>query len=139
MTLVRKERMGLDWMLPERWWRMFDVDADVGRWMRVEEFREDGTLVVRAELPDIDPERDVEVEVRDGVLHIRASRTQHEEHRDKEGYRSEFRYGNMERDLLLPPGVDGTGIAATYKDGVLEVRVPVPTESGPTKVTVARA
>jgi len=46
-----------------RWWEAGDL-------IRVEEFREDGTLVIRAGLPGIDPGKDVELTVSDGVLHI---------------------------------------------------------------------
>jgi HSP20 family protein len=140
MTLMRRERMGLEWTWPERWRRMFDLDADLGGWLRVEEFQDGDTLVVRAELPEIDPDKDVEVTMSDGMLHIRAHRTERSEHKDKEGYRSEFRYGSFERDVLLPSGVEDTDVAATYKDGVLEVRVPVPPapKDTTTKVTVTR-
>ena len=141
MTLMRRERMGLEWTWPERWRRMFDLDADLGGWLRVEEFQDGDTRVVRAELPEIDPDKDVEVTVSDGMLHIRAHRTARSEHKDKDGYRSEFRYGSFERDVLLPSGVEETAVAASYKDGVLEIRVPMPPapkETG-TKVTVTRS
>ena len=140
MTLMRRERMGLEWTWPERWRRMFDLDADLGGWLRVEEFQDGDTLVVRAELPEVDPDKDVEVTMSDGMLHIRARRTASSEHKDKEGYRSEFRYGAFERDVLLPPGVEEAQVAATYKDGVLEVRVPMPPapKETTTKVTVTR-
>jgi len=141
MTLMRRDRMGLEWTWPERWRRMFDLDADLGGWLRVEEFQDGDTLVVRAELPEIDPDKDVEVTISDGMLHIRAHRTERAEHKDREGYRSEFRYGSFERDVLLPSGVEDSDVAATYKDGVLEVRVSVPPapKESTTKVTVTRA
>ena len=141
MTLMRRDRMGLEWTWPERWRRMFDLDADLGGWLRVEEFQDGDTLVVRAELPEIDPDKDVEVTMSDGMLHIRAHRTERSEYKDKEGYRSEFRYGSFERDVLLPTGVEGADVAASYKDGVLEVRVPMPPapKDPTTKVTVTRA
>ncbi|HXX90999.1 MAG TPA: Hsp20/alpha crystallin family protein [Acidimicrobiales bacterium] len=137
---MRRDRMGLDWTLPERWRRMFDFDADLGGWLRVEEFKDGDAMVVRAELPDVDPDKDVEVTVSEGMLHIRAQRSAREEHKDKEGYRSEFRYGSFERDILLPKGVEDADVVATYKDGVLEVRVPLPAvpKETTTKVTVRR-
>ena len=66
-----------------------------------------------------------------------AQRTASSEHKGKEGYRSEFRYGSFERDVLLPPGVEETDVAATYTDGILEVRVPMPTEAEETATKVA--
>lgn len=114
--------------LPGR--RSFDLE----RIMRCEEYREPGRLVVRAELPGIDPERDVEVTVGDGLLRIRAHRR--EERRDRR--RSEFFYGEMIRTLLLPVGFDEEGIGATYKDGILEVEIPVSAPSPTTTVPVIR-
>jgi HSP20 family molecular chaperone IbpA len=49
--------------------RFFEEDD-----MRVEEFVDDDKLVVRAEIPGIDPDRDVEVDVQDHSLRIRAER-----------------------------------------------------------------
>jgi HSP20 family protein len=110
-------------------WRWFDEmfwDADGNKLIKVEEFTEHHTLVVRAELPGIDPEKDVEVRVEGGVLHIGASREASEEKTDRKFYRKEFRYGSFVRSLPLPEGVDGTSVSATYTDGILEVRVPTP-------------
>ena len=107
--------------------------------IRLETYLEDGTLVVRAELPGIDPDKDLDVEVRDDVLTIRAERQ--ETHREElpEGYRSEFRYGSSARRILLPEGAVVDDVKATYADGVLEVRVPVSTEERtPAKVPITR-
>jgi HSP20 family protein len=68
----------------------------------VEEFHDGDTLVVRAELPDIDPDKDVEVTTTDGVVRIHAHREQKSDHQEKRGYRSEFRYGDYKRDIALP-------------------------------------
>ena len=93
--------------------------------MRVEEYQEGSTLVVKAEMPGIDPEQDVDISVSDGVLHIRVEREERTEHKEKSGYRTEFRYGSFARDIALPNGSKDTDVSATYRDGVLEVRVPV--------------
>ena len=99
-----------------------DVTEDV---LRVEEYRENGTLVIRADMPGIDPAKDVEVTVKDGVLHIMAERKEEEETEEKDFYRHELRYGTFTRDLPMPEGASEEDVKATYKDGVLEVRVPV--------------
>lgn len=95
--------------------------------MKVEEFVEDGTCVIRAELPGIDPDRDVEIGVTaDGILHLRAERQERSDDDRPDGYRSEFSYGLLERSLRLPPGTTSDDVTAAYKDGILEVRVPAP-------------
>jgi HSP20 family protein len=138
MTLTRWDRSGLDW--PERWRRWFDLDLEPEGWLRVEEVHEDGTLVVRAELPGVDPDKDVEVSVSEGMLHISAKREERTKEEGKSRYRSEFRYGAFSRDLALPSDVDKDAIKADYKDGILEVRVPWPkeVEAKSAKVPISR-
>ena len=107
--------------------------------IRVEEFREDGTLVVRADLPGIDPEKDVELTVSDGMLHIRAERRE-EEKREEKGYlRQELRYGSLSRTLPLPEGVTESDITATYKDGILEIRIPAPKHEPGKQIPISKA
>ncbi|WP_211880628.1 Hsp20/alpha crystallin family protein [Pseudarthrobacter albicanus] len=94
--------------------------------MKVEQFLDGSTLVVRAEVPGIDPDQDVDVSVSEGMLHIKAERQEKSEHKSKSGYRSEFRYGSFSRSIALPAGAKEEDVTATYKDGVLEVRAPAP-------------
>lgn len=93
--------------------------------LRVEEFRENGDLVVRCEMPGIDPDEDVEITVRDQMLRIQAERSQEERRETAGGYRSEFHYGSFGRVIPLPPGAKESDVKAEYRDGILEVRVPV--------------
>jgi len=93
-----------------------------GQAFRVEDYTEDGTYVVRAELPGLDPERDVEVSASSGVLTVHAERREE----TKEDRHSEFRYGSLSRSISLPDGADPDNITAKYGNGILEVRVPVP-------------
>ena len=130
MSLVKRERA--EW--PELFRRLFDVDLDT-KWMRVEEYRDGDELVIRAELPDVDPDHDVEITISDGMLHIEAHREERSEHKDKGSYRSEFRYGSFSRSLPLPAGTPDDAVKAGYHDGVLEIRVPAPPEVK-TEVTV---
>lgn len=118
--LLRRE--GLELLEPLR--RLLEGEAEAS-WPRVEEYRDGNTVVIRAELPGIDPDRDVELTVADDLLHLRAERRERSEHKDRSSYRSEFRYGSFTRSLPLPPGCRDEDISASYLDGVLEVRVPV--------------
>ncbi len=107
--------------------------------IRVDEFRDGSTEVIRAELPGIDPAKDVELTVADGVLRIRAERRIEEKSEDKGYTRHEMRYGSLTRTLPLPEGVRENDISASYKDGILEVRVPLaeqPARSEPTKIAI---
>ncbi len=119
-------RRGGDMLDPIR--RFLEGDWQ-GQSIRVEEFVDGQTRVVRAELPDVDPDRDIEVSVSNGVLTIRAERSEKTEHKIKDGYRSEFRYGSFTRSVPLSPNVRQEDVRASYKDGVLEVRTPIPAET----------
>ncbi|HET7762889.1 MAG TPA: Hsp20/alpha crystallin family protein [Phycicoccus sp.] len=109
--------------------------------MKLEEFVEDDTVVIRAELPGIDPDEDVDITVEDGMLHLTATREEHSEEERPEGFRSEFHYGSLQRSIQLPEGANVDDITASYKDGILEVRVPAPAEvEKPTaKIAITRS
>jgi len=88
---------------------------------RLEDAMRDNRYVIRAELPGLDPENDIEVTVDGRSLTIRAERRQ----QDNEPYRSEFRYGSLARVVRLPARVGAADVTARYDKGVLEVSVPV--------------
>ncbi len=118
-------------------WRDWPAEAKL---MKVEEFVEDGTYVIRAEVPGIDPEKDVDLTVADGVLHLTATREERSEEERPDGYRTEFHYGSLRRSIRLPEGASADDITASYSDGILEVRIPAPKEvEKPTaKIAVTR-
>ena len=91
-----------------------------GQVFRLEESVQDDRYVIRADLPGLDPENDIDVTVDGRILTIRAERRQ----QDKGSYRSEFRYGSLTRAVRLPAGVDPADVTARYDKGVLEVSVP---------------
>ena len=85
-----------------------------GRPFRVEDCVRDGAYVLRAELPGIDPDKDVEITVEGTTLAIRAERR--EEH--TEPHRCKFRYGSLVRSVTLPAGADTEHITASYNKGI---------------------
>jgi HSP20 family protein len=87
--------------------------------MRMEEHVANGRYVVRAELPGVDPAKDMEVSVAKGILTVRAERRE-----DMQGqHRSEFRYGTFSRHIPLPVTANTHDIKATYHWGILEVSI----------------
>jgi len=143
MSLIHRNRSDVDWPdlfgarmfdVPATWKDLFD-DTD----MKVEEFRDGDTLVVRAEMPGIDPDKDVEITVSDGMLHLSAERRSETKTEDAKGYRSEFRYGSFSRSVRLPAGAGEEDVKATYDDGILEVRIPIDEKSnGAKKIPISR-
>jgi len=91
-------------------------------YVRVEDYIENDTYVLRAELPGVDPEKDIELEVDAGTLTVRGEGR--EEEKDKRHH--ELHYGAFSRTVQLPRGVRAEDVKASYDNGVLEVRVPCP-------------
>ncbi len=92
-----------------------------GQVFRLEETIRDECYVIRAELPGLDPENDIEITVDGRILTIRAERRQ----QDSGPHRSEFRYGSLTRAVRLPARVDAADVTARYEKGVLEISIPV--------------
>src|SRR5215210_713194 len=86
-------------------------------------------MVVKAEVPGIDPEKDVDITLAGNELQIEVRHEEKSGHKDKQGYRSEFRYDTFSRTMTLPGPVNESDIRASYTDGVLEVPVPVPNQA----------
>lgn len=110
--------------------------SELLHYIPVETFTKDGQYVVRADLPGVDPDKDIEVKVDGDVLTIHGERRS-EEH--DQGH-SEVRYGSFTRSMRLPKGASASEVVARYDAGVLEVTVPMkeaPAE--PIKVAVQRA
>jgi HSP20 family protein len=98
--------------------------------------RDGPNLVVRAEMPGLDPDKDVELSVSDGVLWLDGHH-QDENRSEENGYvRHEVRYGAFSRSFPLPDGVTASDIHATYKDGVLEIRIPAPEPRSVSKIPI---
>lgn len=98
-------------------------------------FEENGTLVVKAELPGV-PKDDVNVSLEGNRLVIRAENRVEDRSEEKEYVRIERRHGRFERVLTLPEGLDLDNVAATMKDGVLEVRIPKSSTEGARTITI---
>lgn len=136
----------LDRMVGE-WLRMFPARSPLALsreempvdLVQVDEYYEDGDLVIRAELPGIDPEEDVALTVADGMLHIRAERRQEETTEERDYVRKELRYGAFARSLTLPEVVTEDDISASYRDGILEIHVPAPSPGPAKRIPVSKS
>lgn len=93
-------------------------------------------LVLKADLPGIDP-KDVEINVENDTLSLRGERKYEKDVKEKDYRRLERAYGSFVRSFTLPGTVDSEKIAAEYKNGVLEIKLPKRAEAKPKQIKVA--
>jgi HSP20 family protein len=102
---------------------------------RIEVEQRGGDLVVRADLPGLKAE-DINVTVDRGMLTISGERRQ-ENREEREGFiRSEVSYGTFYRTIPLPEGADENRVEATFRNGVLEITIPLSEREQGRKVQV---
>jgi HSP20 family protein len=92
--------------------------------LAIESFVKDGTLVVRADAPGLDP-KDIEISVLHDVLTIKGERKTEKEVKKEDYLRREVSYGAFERQLSLPEGAAADKVKASFKNGVVEVTIPL--------------
>ena len=100
--------------------------------IRLEDHLTDTEYTIRAELPGLDPEKDVQLSVARGFLTVRAERKEQAQSK----HRSEFKYGMFERTVQLPETADADKVRAHYKDGILEITVPLKARPEPKKIAI---
>ncbi|MFO1076209.1 MAG: Hsp20/alpha crystallin family protein [Planctomycetota bacterium] len=132
LTPFRRRNLGLAETGPfDRWLReFFDEDNRNesrfdSRFLPVANIAEtEKDWVVSMELPGMN-ENEVEVRVSGNYLVVSGERKQEKETKDKQYHRIESSYGMFERRFELPTDVrmDAEGVKATFKNGMLEVRV----------------
>lgn len=116
-------------------WLDADLPLRAGHLIRMEDHRTETEYQLRAELPGLNPERDIRVRIADGVLRIDAQRREPEPAKD----RSEFRYGALHRSVRLPVGADEARVSATYDRGILRISIPLRAARARRAIPVSRA
>jgi HSP20 family protein len=92
-------------------------------------------IVLKAELPEMKRD-DIAVTFENGVLTIEGERKAEHESRGERAHRIERQYGAFSRSFTLPATADASKIHATFKDGVLTIRVPQRDEAKPKQIDV---
>ena len=124
--------------LRTRFDRLFDewLDGRERAWTpAIDVVREDGHLVVRADLPGLKPE-EVKIEVEDDILTVSGEHRESKVEKDKRYVRRERRYGSFSRSMTLPKGITAKDIKARTHNGVVEVTIPLPKEVKKEAVTI---
>ena len=112
------------------------TDSEARAWAPpMDVIREDGELVMRADVPGIRPE-EIDVEVQGDQLTVSGKHSEEHEVSDDHYMRRERRSGAFMRSLRLPDGCDASKIKAETHDGVLEIHIPVVEKPEPSKIAV---
>lgn len=118
---------------PERWW-----PAETGMMMRmpaVDVYEEKDEVVIKAEIPGLSKE-DISVQVTDSTLTIKGEKKREEEINEQDYYSCERLFGAFTRAVDLPCEVKADQVKASFKNGVLEVRMPKTEEAKKKAITV---
>jgi HSP20 family protein len=103
----------------------------------IDVFEKDGQLHVRAEVPGMAPE-DIQIEVAEDALLISGEKKEEKEVKEENYYRSERSYGKFTRRIPLPRTADTDKANARFKDGVLEIDMPVKNGGGAKKIQIQK-
>lgn len=113
--LQRLKRFFEDWDL--------ELPSETVNLPKIDVWEDNDKYVVEAELPGFD-KKDIDVNISDDILTIKAVRKQEQEKKDKNYYYAERSYGEFVRSLRLPAEVDKKAVKAKYNNGVLELTLP---------------
>ena len=92
-------------------------------------------IAIKAELPGVDP-KDVDIRIEGNMLTIRGEKKQEKDERQKDYHRVERRYGGFQRTIQLPASIDANKVDASYKDGILTVKISKRADAKPKKIDV---
>ena len=109
--------------------------GSIQTWPAIESFLKDDKWVMRLDLPGVEP-KDIDVSVAGDILTIRASRERRSDDSNQNSPMREVSYRRFERSLMLPKGVKTDQIKADYRQGVLELTLPIPPEVAGRKIPI---
>ena len=144
MQLVRWTPMGNLLSFQHDMNRMFDQffhggngeEAKVSTWRpSVDIYETDDALVIKAELPGVSKD-DVSIDVHQNRLTLRGQRKHETDVKDEHYHRVERSYGSFQRSFTLPATVDAEKAEASFKDGVLELRLPRLESAKPRQIAI---
>lgn len=101
--------------------------------------RDEGELIIAAELPGVDPESDLEITLGDAYLTIKGEKTQDRDLTEVDRYVRERRYGRFVRRVPVPEGVSADDIEAGYDKGVLTIKVSLRRDAAGSEPETVRA
>lgn len=129
-------RREVDWRLAEMFHGARSFGTTGGYVPAIESFVKEGNLIIRVDAPGLDAQ-DVELTVLDNVLTIKGERKGEKEVRKDDYLLREIAYGSFERRLTLPRETDADKIKASFKNGMIEITMPMATAVTAKKIQLA--
>ena len=117
---------------PERWRAPSRISLEVPA---IDFYEEEEEFVIKADVPGMDKE-DIEINLSGETLTIKGDKKKEEEVKEEGYWCRERSYGSFARSIEVPAGVKSDQVKATFKDGVLEIRLPKAEEAKKKTVTV---
>jgi HSP20 family protein len=110
------------------WW--------AGAWSpAVDMYESEQALTLKAELPGFSKD-DVQVDIKDNVLTLKGERKREHNVKEEQYHRVERVFGAFQRSFVLPALIDADKAEATFKDGVLELKLPKAEEAKPKRIGI---
>jgi HSP20 family protein len=125
----------LSWINSDPFFSGFPTQWDEEGTLPLDISEKDGQVFVRASLPGFKKE-EIDVQVHQGVLTIKAEHTEETETRDEKFYRKERRFGAVSRRVALPGVIDSGKANAELKDGVLTISIPQSEAARPKQISI---
>jgi HSP20 family protein len=113
------------------------VIRNAARWglLAAEVAEDDAKVVVKLEVPGMDPEN-FDIQVVNDYLVVRGEKRLEREEQQGRYYVTERAYGSFERAVPLPSTVDESGARANYRRGVLRITLPKSARSRSRRIEV---
>ncbi|MBE3555094.1 MAG: Hsp20/alpha crystallin family protein [Thermicanus sp.] len=120
LSQIRREMdrfFQLPWNIP------WISDTDYFGNVRVDVYETEDEVVVRADIPGVERKEDIQLDLDRDILTMSATIEKESEAAEDQFHRKERFYGRFQRSVPLPSPVKQEGIKASYRNGVLEVRM----------------
>lgn len=104
--------------------------------IRVDVHETENEVIASCDIPGLEKKEDVNIDIENNMLSINGTINKTNEIKEESMYRKERYTGSFHRTVSLPSPVSNEGVKATYKNGVLEVRMPKKTNDNKKKIDV---
>lgn len=104
--------------------------------IRTDVYETENEMVVTCDIPGLEKKEDVHIDIENNTLNISGTIKRANEVKDERMFRKERFEGRFQRTIALPSVVSQEGVKASYKNGVLEVKIPKQTDSSRKRIEV---